>query len=125
MVRKLIKDWNKLPAGAGVTTDPAEQVLLVDLDRLKHLDREGFLADVGVQSPQPAGLREIPAEVKTAVGDEEGAADRPVAALPTSARGAAPGKPMLRDRETEERGRKAPNAVDDPEKIFERVFNWA
>ncbi len=57
MTRKLIKPWNKLPAGAAVTTVPAEQVVLVDGERLALLEKEGHLAPTA---------REIPGEVRTA-----------------------------------------------------------
>lgn len=56
-MRKLVKAWNKLPVGAAVTTDPLQQVVLVDKERLAHLEREGHFG------APPA--REIPAEVKT------------------------------------------------------------
>lgn len=71
-MRKLIKAWNKLPAGAAVTTDPLEQVVLVDPGRMDHLEKEGHLAPGGMSPPQRRGLlrqglegREIPEEVRT------------------------------------------------------------
>lgn len=57
-MRKLLKSWNKIPAGAAVTLDPQEQVALVDVDRLAHLEREGHL------EPAPPS-RAIPAEIMT------------------------------------------------------------
>lgn len=56
-MRKLVKAWNKIPAGAAVTTDPLEQVVLVDKDRLAHLEQEGHFGE--------ASKRPIPAEVRT------------------------------------------------------------
>jgi hypothetical protein len=58
-VEKLLKPWNALKAGAGVTTDPAEAeeggALLIGETRHRHLRAEGFLAT-------PEDEREIPVE---------------------------------------------------------------
>lgn len=59
MVEKLLKPWNALKAGAGVTTDPAEAeaegAFLIGDQRLAHLRAEGFL-------PAPEDERRIPVE---------------------------------------------------------------
>lgn len=81
-MRKLVKAWNNLPAGTAVTTEPMEQVVLVDKDRLAHLEREGHLGE---------SARQIPAEVRTSVPieppgmDKGGHNEAPVTTRPASA----------------------------------------
>lgn len=59
MVEKLLKPWNALKAGAGVTTDPAEAqhegAFLIGAHRLARLRAEGFLET-------PEDERRIPVE---------------------------------------------------------------
>lgn len=113
MVRKLIKPWNALPAGAGVTLDPAEQVALVDPERLVHLEKEGHIARIEflpgqrTKSGDPL-LREIPSGVRTDGGTDVWADTRRAIAEDV-----ARGGPVRRSRPAEE----PPPLPDDPAKV--------
>lgn len=64
MVEKLLKEWNALKAGQGVTTDPAEArrfgALLIGRSRLQLLRAQGYLALPEDERPIPI-VRDRPA----------------------------------------------------------------